>query len=291
METKQEKMRPVLLVAFGATVFVLPLSFQDFKDPLASAFAVAFALMMGSLLVFAFEDRVSRRLRYAYFVAMIMALVAGAAGFPITLLEKAALNGTDSGKGYYVVGIQGVAAVACFAVGLAVGQWVLPSVLPHNRRRGSPSLLIVACTATLFPILLFLGLYWARMVAVLGSSANAVVFTAVHSIGLGALPAMFLWQRSRIDSSDLPGSRYFVSGLALGFASAVFSAAVMEMLSPIPTLRSGLIRLSVVEAPTYLTVYGSVLIGLLIATYVSLSAARHGSAVVISRNRAKRKER
>lgn len=246
---------------------------------------------MGSLLVFAFKDRVSRQLRYAYFVAIIMALVAGAVGFPITLLEKAALGSSDGRKGYYVAGIQGVAAVACFAVGLAVGSWVLPSAPSRDRRRSHPSLLVVACTGAFFPILLFVGLYWARMVSVLGSSTDAIIFTAVYSIGLGAIPALFLLRRSHIDSSDFVSAKSWVYGLTLGLGGAVFSAAVMEMMSPKPTLRSGLIRLSVVEGPTYITVYGSILVGLLIAAYVARSAARGASVIVSSLNRANKKRR
>jgi hypothetical protein len=289
METKQEKMRPVLLVAFGATVFVLPLSFREFGDPLASAFAVAFALMIGSLLVFALQDSVSHRLRYTYFVGMIMALIAGAVGFPITLLEKKALDSFHARENYYVFGIQGIAAVACFAVGLAVGQWALPSSLPHNRRQRSPSLLIASGLAAFFPTLLFIGLYWARMISVLGSPTNAIVFTALHSIGLGAIPAIFLLRWSCFEKSDLPTLKQCIWGLTLAFVTAGLTAAAMEMLRPTPTLGGGLICFCIVEAPTFLTVYASVLVGHLIAAYLALNAARSGSAAAISRKKVNRK--
>lgn len=273
-ERKQEKMRPVLLVAFGATVFVLPVSFREFGDPLASAFAVAFALMLASLLVFAFEDGVSHRLRYAYFVAMVMALIAGAVGFPITLIEKAILSRMDDRRDYYVIGIQGVAAVAAFAVGLATGQWALPASLPHNRRQRSPSFLLTTGMAALFPSLLYVALYWTRIVSVVGSHTNAAVFTTIHVMGLGPIPAFVLLRWSRRRNSDLPAVKRCLYGLIFGLVAAVFSAAAMEMLNPKSTVGGALIRFSVVEAPTFLTVYGSVIIGLSIAGRIALGTAR-----------------
>lgn len=266
------KANSVLLVAFGSSVFLANVSYSDFKDPLAAAFAIIFALMTGSLLSVSIDGRLAQQLRYRYFVAIILTVVAGGLGLPLTLLEKAVLDSTVHREGYYVAGIQGLAAGACFAIGLCVGSSVLPSSLPHNRRTADRSIFVTLPLCATLPAMMYFGLYSKTLQTVFPWKVSTVSFVVAQTIGLVAVPVMVLKQIQRRGTVYPWQGRALTTLLLAAVSTAFLVSAHVELLRQSPNMISWGARAAIVEVPTYVCVYATLAIGITLASRAASSA-------------------
>jgi hypothetical protein len=262
--------KAALLVAFASSVFLATTSYVDFKDPLASGFAISFSLMCGSLLCLELSGRASQQLRYRYFTAIIFTLMAGAVGYPLTLLQKLILNRTIGLDGVYVAGAQGVASLACFGIGMVVGPRILPRTLPHNDRKSRRALFAILPFAALLPVALFIGLYRDRLLAFAGSNAVALRFLILQAIGLVVVPVLAF---SMVELDDrFPRSRRLLFLLATSVVSAVVVTTLSELGRPFASSHRWFMRVAIVELPTFSLVYVSLMLGTTVACALLRSA-------------------
>lgn len=256
------KLRGVLLVAFGSSIFLVSNSYSPFSDMLAAVFAVIFSIMTGSLLVLRLDGKVSQRLRYHYFVSMVLTLVGGTLGFVVTLAVKYLLDLTVGRNGYYIIGAQGLASVACFATGLIAGPAALPSTLPYNSgwRRIEPILFSLA----LLPAVVLVSIYRKPLTVFFGTILRSSIFVAVQGIVAVAVSIFLIRELVGLHGRR---RRTIVLGLfVLAILVSAFATASLIGFLRVGSIKPGFIALAFgVEAPTYFAIYGGVILGVVLA--------------------------
>lgn len=269
IQTDIKKTRGVLLVAFGGSVFLITNSISPFNDILAAGFASLFVLMTGTLLVLRLGAKSSQRLRYRYFVSIVFTLVGSIIGLLFTLLVKYVLTASGSREGYYVIGMQGVAAVACFSTGFIAGPSVLPSTFPYNspRERRKSLLLVLA----LLPAAVLMALYHQRLLNFFGDLPRALSFIVCQSV-LSVLVSLALVQELvRARGWGFKNHRALRFAVVAVLFSAVTTAVIVELLKPGGNTNWA-IRAAGIEAPTYFSIYGGILLGTVLARAGARSA-------------------
>lgn len=270
IENDYEKSRNTLLVAFGATLFVLNQSLRTFEDYLGAVFAALFAMMLGSLIWQSGKGWKRQRLKYTYFVAMCSTLISGVLGFPLTLGLKGLLDATVGRSGYYLIGAQGVGALISFAAAACLNARLLPNRIPFYRNVETltlrqaffGTLLGAIATATI----LFL-LYPGRLQSLFGSLSVSYAVLAAYMATVIVPTALFLrrfhrWSREGLAPLKLTAVSLLLIGLAVGAANAGLVQTTLA--PPHRAATNWIVRFLMVEGPCGLFYTGSFGLGLLV---------------------------
>lgn len=276
IETDQKEIEGTLLIALGATLFVITNSVDPFGDYLGAAFGGLFAIMFISLLLCKRRDLGRRTLECRYFVGMCGAVCAGAVLFPFTLSLKALLARLSLEE-YYFLGPQGLGALCALCAGVIIGGAILPSELGASRKHRSPVgqrlawLTLSVAVSTIVITTAFALTYGERFVSYLGGLSEGVLVVGFYST-TSLLAVLLSFNGSQGSLESVVRTKRVVRVVSLVIIVAVANSAILEIASRGSIeLKRVIARLLAVEGPTTISVVIAMGVGIVVAKNLASS--------------------